>query len=161
MTMQAGSQPNCRCGAHARATDRKRVALLDLARHRPASSFLSARKSDGRGVFEAGAAAAVAAKVLSVAFAIDGHDREVFAWTASPRPLTGADNRTLMEKLLWARIDETADGAVRASGSPITAPVRGDGLGGIPARARLGPYYDTGVEPGEQRARGRLRATRF
>ena len=108
MTMQAGSQPNCRCGAHARATDRKRVALLDLARHRPASSFLSARKSDGRGVFEAGAAAAVAAKVLSVAFAIDGHDREVFAWTASPRPLTGADNRTLMEKLLWARIDETA-----------------------------------------------------
>ena len=30
-------------------------------------------------------------EVLSVAFASDCHDREVFAWTASPRPLTGAD----------------------------------------------------------------------
>jgi transposase InsO family protein len=45
-------------------------------------------------------------EVLSVAFAIDGHDREVFAWTASPRPLTGADIRTLMDKALWARFGE-------------------------------------------------------
>src|SRR5262249_6781041 len=27
---------------------------------------------------------------ISVAFAIDGHAREIPAWTASPRPLTGA-----------------------------------------------------------------------
>jgi transposase InsO family protein len=46
-------------------------------------------------------------EVLSVAFAIDCHDREVFAWTASPRPLTGADIRTLMDKALWARFGET------------------------------------------------------
>src|SRR5262249_51628033 len=45
-------------------------------------------------------------EVLSVAFAIDCHDREVFAWTASPRPLTGADIRTLMDKALWARFGE-------------------------------------------------------
>jgi putative transposase len=47
-------------------------------------------------------------EVLSVAFAIDCHDREVFAWTASPRPLTGADIRTLMDKALWARFGEAA-----------------------------------------------------
>ena len=45
-------------------------------------------------------------EVLSVAFAIDCHDREVFAWTVSPRPLTGADIRTLMDKALWARFGE-------------------------------------------------------
>jgi putative transposase len=45
-------------------------------------------------------------EVLSVAFAIDCHDREVFAWTASPRPLNGADIRTLMDKALWARFSE-------------------------------------------------------
>jgi len=45
-------------------------------------------------------------EVLSVVFAIDCHDREVFAWTASPRPLTGADIRTLMDKALWARFGE-------------------------------------------------------
>src|SRR5262249_32761682 len=45
-------------------------------------------------------------EVLSVAFAIDCHDREVFAWTASPPPLTGADIRTLMDKALWARSGE-------------------------------------------------------
>lgn len=47
-------------------------------------------------------------EVLSVAFAIDCHDREVFVWTASPRPLTGADIRMLMDKALWARFGETA-----------------------------------------------------
>ena len=41
-----------------------------------------------------------------MAFAIDCHDREVFAWTASARPLTGADIRTLMDKALWARFGE-------------------------------------------------------
>jgi putative transposase len=45
-------------------------------------------------------------EVLSVAFAIDCHDRELLAWTASPRPLTGADIRTLMDKALWARFGE-------------------------------------------------------
>jgi putative transposase len=46
-------------------------------------------------------------EVLSVAFTIDCHDREVFAWTASPRPLNGGDIRTLMDKALWARFGET------------------------------------------------------
>lgn len=45
-------------------------------------------------------------EILPVAFAIDCHDREVFAWTASPRPLTGADIRTLMDKALWTRFGE-------------------------------------------------------
>jgi putative transposase len=45
-------------------------------------------------------------EVLSVAFAIDCHDREVPAWVASPRPLTGADIRPLMDRTLWARFGE-------------------------------------------------------
>jgi putative transposase len=45
-------------------------------------------------------------EVRSVAFAIDCHDREVPAWVASPRPLTGADIRTLMDRTLWARFGE-------------------------------------------------------
>jgi transposase InsO family protein len=45
-------------------------------------------------------------EVLSVAFAIDCHDREVPAYIASPRPLTGADIRTLMDRMLWARFGE-------------------------------------------------------
>jgi transposase InsO family protein len=53
-------------------------------------------------------------EVLSVAFAIDCHDREVFAWTASPRPLTGGDSRTLMDKALWARFGETVVTAPQA-----------------------------------------------
>jgi putative transposase len=52
--------------------------------------------------------------VLSVAFAIDCHDREVFAWTASPRPLNGGDIRTLMDKALWARFGETVTMAPHA-----------------------------------------------
>jgi putative transposase len=46
-------------------------------------------------------------EVVSLTFAIDCHDREVLAWTASPRPLTGADIRTLMDNALWARFGET------------------------------------------------------
>src|SRR5262245_6070218 len=45
-------------------------------------------------------------EVLSVAFAIACHDREVPAFVASPRPLTGADIRTLMDRVLWARFGE-------------------------------------------------------
>ena len=44
--------------------------------------------------------------MISVAFAIDCHDREVPAFVASPRPLTGADIRTLMDRTLWARFGE-------------------------------------------------------
>jgi putative transposase len=47
-------------------------------------------------------------EVISVAFAIDCHDREVFAYIASPRPLTGADIRTLMDRALGARFGEAA-----------------------------------------------------
>src|SRR5712692_5345671 len=66
-------------------------------------------------------------EVLSVAFAIDCHDREVFAWTASPRPLNGADIRTLMDKALWGRFGEAALKAPHAiqwlsdNGPPYTA----------------------------------------
>src|SRR3981081_4274496 len=45
-------------------------------------------------------------EVLSVAFAIDCHDREVLAYLASPRSLTGAYIRTLMDRALWARFGE-------------------------------------------------------
>jgi len=45
-------------------------------------------------------------EVVSVAFAIDCHDREVPAFVASPRALTGADIRTLMDRTLWARFGE-------------------------------------------------------
>jgi transposase InsO family protein len=45
-------------------------------------------------------------EVVSVAFAIDCHDREVPASVASPRPLTGADIRTLMDRTLWARFGD-------------------------------------------------------
>jgi transposase InsO family protein len=45
-------------------------------------------------------------KVPSVAFAIDCHDREVLAYIASPRSLTGAHIRTLMDRALWARFGE-------------------------------------------------------
>jgi putative transposase len=53
-------------------------------------------------------------EVLSVVFAIDGHDRARLAWTASPRPLTGADIRTLMDKALWARFGEATATAPHA-----------------------------------------------
>jgi putative transposase len=53
-------------------------------------------------------------EVLSVAFAIDCHDREVFAWTASPRPLNGGDIRTLMDKAVWARFGEETTTAPHA-----------------------------------------------
>ena len=45
-------------------------------------------------------------EVLSVAFAIDCHDREVLASVASPRPLAGTHIRTLMDRALWARFGE-------------------------------------------------------
>ena len=45
-------------------------------------------------------------EVLSVVFAIDCHDREVLAYLASPRSLTGAHIRTLMDRALWARFGE-------------------------------------------------------
>jgi putative transposase len=39
-------------------------------------------------------------EVISVAFAIDCRDREVLACVASPRPLTGADIRALIDRTL-------------------------------------------------------------
>jgi len=45
-------------------------------------------------------------EVLSVGFVLDCHDREVPAWGASPRALTGADIRALMDRTLWARFGE-------------------------------------------------------
>jgi transposase InsO family protein len=45
-------------------------------------------------------------EVISVAVALDCHDREVPAYVASPRPLRGADNRLLMDRMLSARFGE-------------------------------------------------------
>ncbi len=53
-------------------------------------------------------------EVVSVGFAIYYHDREVFAWTALPRPLNGGDIRTLMDKALWARFGEETTTAPHA-----------------------------------------------
>jgi len=47
-------------------------------------------------------------EVVSVAFAIDCHDRELLAHVAAPRTLRGADIRTLMEKAMWKRFGEAA-----------------------------------------------------
>jgi len=47
-------------------------------------------------------------EVVSVAFAIDCHDRELLAHVAAPRTLRGADIRTLMERALWKRFGEAA-----------------------------------------------------
>jgi transposase InsO family protein len=53
-------------------------------------------------------------EVISVAFTIDCHDREVPAYVASPRPLTGADIRTLMDRTLWVRFGEATLTAAHA-----------------------------------------------
>ena len=47
-------------------------------------------------------------EVVSVAFVIDCHDREVLAHVAAPRSLKGADIRALMERSLWKRFGEAA-----------------------------------------------------
>lgn len=47
-------------------------------------------------------------EVVSVAFVIDCHDREVLAHVAAPRSLKGSDIRTLMERALWKRFGEAA-----------------------------------------------------
>ena len=47
-------------------------------------------------------------EVVSVAFVIDCHDREVLAHVAAPRSLKGGDIRTLMERSLWKRFGEAA-----------------------------------------------------
>src|SRR5262252_8911430 len=97
-------------------------------------------------------------EVLSVAFAIDCHDREVFAWTASPRPLTGADIRALMDKALGALRRGHAQGPAR---DPVAArqwpPVHGHGLGAVRARARPDTDYHASVQPAEQRLSRGLR----
>src|SRR5262249_42866961 len=54
-------------------------------------------------------------EVISVAFAIDCHDREVLAFVASPRPLTGADIQTLMDRTPCARVGEATHKASHAS----------------------------------------------
>jgi putative transposase len=53
-------------------------------------------------------------EVVSVAFTIDCHDREVPAYVASPQPLTGRDIRTLMDRTLWARFGEATLAAPHA-----------------------------------------------
>ena len=53
-------------------------------------------------------------------YSAPSHDREAFAWTASPRPLTGADIRTLMDTALWARFGEATLKAHTQSNGPRT-----------------------------------------
>jgi transposase InsO family protein len=68
-------------------------------------------------------------EMISVAFAIDCHAREVPAFVASPRPLTGADIRPLMDRTLWARFGAATGKAPHAiqwlsdNGPPYTATV--------------------------------------
>ena len=64
-----------------------------------------------------------------MAFALDCHDREVPAWVASPRPLTEAAIRTLMDRTLWARFGET-------QWLSDNDPVHGDGYRALRACAR-------------------------
>ena len=99
------------------------------------------RKADGRRVFSTEFKRTTVQRILtgektlaelsreldiwpSVAFAIDCHDREVLAYVASPRPLTGADIRTLMDRALWTRFGEATLKArrTRSSGFQTTAP---------------------------------------
>jgi transposase InsO family protein len=47
-------------------------------------------------------------EVVSVAFVLDGHDRELLAHVAAPRTLRGGDIRVLMERALWRRFGEQA-----------------------------------------------------
>src|SRR5260370_34115466 len=58
-------------------------------------------------------------EVLSVAFAIDCHDREVIAWTASPRSLNGGDIRTPQEQALVAPFRATVATGSHASPRPL------------------------------------------
>ena len=86
-------------------------------------------------------------EVLSVVFAIDCHDREIVAWAASPRPLTGADIRTLMDRTLLGTLRRShADGAARgAVAQRQRAPIHGDGHGAVRPRARSGADHHAGV----------------
>jgi putative transposase len=87
-------------------------------------------------------------EVISVAFAIDCHDREVFAYIASPQPLTGADIRTLMDSARWARFGETTLKAPHAvQWLSDNGPSTRHGVGAVRARAELGAAYDAGVRP--------------
>jgi len=52
-------------------------------------------------------------EVVSVAFVLDGHDRELLAHVAAPRTLRGGDIRVLMERALWHRFGERALSAPR------------------------------------------------
>ncbi len=47
-------------------------------------------------------------EVVSVAFALDCHDREVVGYVTSLRTFTGAEIRTLMDRCLWGRFGEQA-----------------------------------------------------
>src|SRR5213078_1712470 len=94
-------------------------------------------------------------EVVSVAFAIDCHDREVLASVASPRPLAGAHIRTLMDRALWARFGEatlTAPHAIQwlsDNGPQYTATAT--------VLYAHGPHHDAGLQPREQRPGGGLR----
>jgi hypothetical protein len=74
-------------------------------------------------------------EVVSVLFAIDCHDREVPAWVASPRPLTGADVRTLMDRTTRPR---------RSSG-PVLKRVQAPAKAAQPQIAQSGYETSAGI----------------
>jgi transposase InsO family protein len=75
-------------------------------------------------------------EVVSVAFAIDCHDREVPAYVASPRPLTGGDVRTLMDRTLSPR-PRTARSRFRANEVRLLLGIIAYNLGNLLRRLAL------------------------
>lgn len=98
-------------------------------------------------------------EVVSVAFVIDCHDREVLAHVAAPRSLKGADIRALMERSLWRRFGEAALRTPHSIQwlSDNGPPVHGHGERVLCSRARLRADHDAGVQPAEQRPRRSVR----
>jgi transposase InsO family protein len=80
-------------------------------------------------------------EVLAVAVALDCHDREVLAFSAAPRSLTGADVRNLMDRSLWARFGEAT---LRA---PLTIQWLSDNGPQYTATASVLYAYNLGLEP--------------
>ena len=66
-----------------------------------------------------------------------------------PRPLTGADIRTLRDKTLWARFGEATLKAPHAIQWALRQwpPVHGHGLGALPARTRPVPITTPAYSP--------------
>lgn len=135
---------------------RQRHGLMLAARMprrpgRPPRGKIQQPASNPRGCSEGFLIPCGSGEGLSEAVAIDCHDRDVPASVASPRSLTGADIRTLMDRTWWARFGEATlkvphnDPLAQRQRPAIHA----DGHGALCARARPGPHHDAGQQPRE------------